>query len=376
MENPKLRQFKSNITNPLYIKQQISSISNIRYQPLNTSNGIINMGNTCYLSSLLQCLLHSEQLNSVIYNNHIVEILHNRYTDKPNLRCQILLLISYIKIRYLMSVHDGDKLEPQLFKTILSECNPQFCGVQQHDSHELLMTIINSFHEALSYPIEYFIHGNPCTDYDKQLLQSHNDWVSHYNNCTSDILQVCSGQLKTNITCSNCGFTHSKYDPIMCIDLPIINSDNIYTCFDQYTSSEQLDDNNTYACSHCNMSSKAHKKLSLWKLPKMLVIKLNRFSYQCVRGNYSMNKINHKINYPINELNLSAYISNPKLSDYTYKLYAICAHKGGANAGHYYSMIRHDNCEWSLYDDSSVHPIQNENTLVNEDAYILFYDLI
>lgn len=48
-------------------------------------------------------------------------------------------------------------------------------------------------------------------------------------------------------------------------------------CFNQYTTEEQLSENDPWYCASCRQHQRAHKKLELWSLPRVLVIHLKRF---------------------------------------------------------------------------------------------------
>ena len=63
-------------------------------------------------------------------------------------------------------------------------------------------------------------------------------------------------------------------------------------------------------------------------------------------------------------------------SKYIYKLIGVVLHRGSLNYGHYTSICRNpiDN-KWYNYDDDYVRQIPQEE-VINEAAYILFYEKI
>lgn len=89
-------------------------------------------------------------------------------------------------------------------------------------------------------------------------------------------------------------------------------------------------------CPSCKKHCQASKKLDLWRLPEILVIHLKRFSYT----RFMKNKLETYVDFPVDNLDLSAYISykNGQLS-HRYMLYAISNHYGSMGGGHYTAFI-------------------------------------
>lgn len=68
-------------------------------------------------------------------------------------------------------------------------------------------------------------------------------------------------------------------------------------------------------------------------------------------------KINTKIEYPIENLDISKYIdesyklANPE-AKFVYDLYGVIVHRGNLNRGHYYSYCKNKQTnKWYLFDD-------------------------
>ena len=53
----------------------------------------------------------------------------------------------------------------------------------------------------------------------------------------------------------------------------------LYNCLDLFTVKEQLGPDDAWYCPNCKEFVEATKKFDLWKLPRVLVIHLKRFSY-------------------------------------------------------------------------------------------------
>ena len=109
--------------------------------------------------------------------------------------------------------------------------------------------------------------------------------------------------------------------------------------------------------------------------PKVFIILIKRFEYT----EYGAEKLNHLINFPINNLDITKYLHQHHVSKYkTYNLFAINNHdsmnSNGIGFGHYYSYCKNsiDN-KWYNFDDDEVNEI-DEDDLVTNKAYMLFYE--
>ncbi len=146
-------------------------------------------------------------------------------------------------------------------------------------------------------------------------------------------------------------------------------------------SEEILDGENKPTCSRCNAKRTCTKRYTIEKLPNILVIHLKRF----LKIRYN-NKISLNVDYPIESLDMSKYLSNNVDSTLTpssatsdrkciYDLYGISLHSGTESSGHYVAYCKHPyRNRWNYFNDSSVREI-SKSSLQDANAYILFYQL-
>ncbi|XP_060563372.1 LOW QUALITY PROTEIN: uncharacterized protein LOC132722815 [Ruditapes philippinarum] len=140
-------------------------------------------------------------------------------------------------------------------------------------------------------------------------------------------------------------------------------------CFSAFTQSEELDEQNPWFCPHCKENQRAKKTMTVWQYPDTLIIHLKRFVFH----ELSSTKVDNKVVFPIDNLDLNCFISGPKTKNLMYNLYSLVCHFGGANSGHYTAYAKHPvGGQWYYYNDETVtetHPGEDEFT----STYVLFY---
>ncbi|XP_065845473.1 ubiquitin carboxyl-terminal hydrolase 19-like [Oscarella lobularis] len=142
-------------------------------------------------------------------------------------------------------------------------------------------------------------------------------------------------------------------------------------CFDLFTKQEELDANDTCYCSKCKEHCEASKRLSIWRLPRILVVQLKRFSYT---GDILRDKIYTKVTFPINDLDLEPYIARREEGrNCTYELFGVAYHVGATFGGHYTAAARLGDGDWHWFDDDYVRKCFSERELLRSQAYVLFY---
>ncbi|CAF1633950.1 unnamed protein product [Adineta ricciae] len=157
-------------------------------------------------------------------------------------------------------------------------------------------------------------------------------------------------------------------------------------CLQMFIEPEVLGPDDKWYCPHCKEHMQAEKKMSVWRLPPILIIHLKRFKYYhgASHGYLSDSrvKIDTKVKFPVHDLNMGPYCSSTTDSSQSrYDLFGIINHRGSAWFGHYTSFARllspNDSAKteigWRNFDDEHVSSLSYDKDLVRSDAYVLFY---
>ncbi|MCQ2820418.1 MAG: hypothetical protein MJ252_24395 [archaeon] len=145
------------------------------------------------------------------------------------------------------------------------------------------------------------------------------------------------------------------------------HKNDIYSCFERFTETEQLDQENEWYCKKCKKLQQAYKQLEIFYLPKLLIIHLKRFR----SGRYYWDKNNSYVDFPVEGLDLKNFVTGPDKYSSVYDLYAVSQHYGGCGGGHYTAVAKNDG-QWYSFNDSSVSRT-DANDIKSSAAYVLFY---
>ena len=151
-------------------------------------------------------------------------------------------------------------------------------------------------------------------------------------------------------------------------DISQINLDNL---LDYFCSNEHLDGENEWECRNCKKRVRITKKLSIFYVPKLLIIYLKRFT-KTSKGNGEYIKNDILINFPIENLDMGKYICGPDKANSIFDLFAVNQHYGGTGGGHYTAICKNIDENWYSYNDSSVSSTP-ASSAISPAAYVLFY---
>ena len=329
--------------------------------------GLANLGNTCFMNSVLQILLRIPELNNLLNDKSYRNRINNDITS--------LLLIEwdYLREEMLRGIHEV--ISPNRFLSVIHHIAKIknidiFTGYSQNDVQEFLLFIIDCFHLALKKNIKITISGVSQTKQDELAIKCYTKIQQMYENDYSEIFDIFHGIHVSQIFNENGNLISNNPETFYSIDLPLPFLDDnknpsLEECFKLYTSDEILNGDNMYFDESLNKKIVAKKNILFWSLPKILIIDIKRFNSRVM-------KLQQLLNFPLDDLNLSEYIIGYNPNQYIYDLIGVCNHSGGVSGGHYTSFVKDDGL-WYLCNDTQVIRIDNLQQIITPKAYCLFY---
>jgi len=379
-------------------------------------SGLKNMGNTCYMNSIIQCLSSISIFRTYIINidNFLTRLEHNvlmkMATEKRKQKslpetshvqlskkmarsnCEDSLVIKLSELLTAMWKQNRE-VEPRDFKKIIGKYCSMFNGYNQNDSQELLNLILDTIHEELKSEVlvkfqnipkgvSYYLDvQSECNnkandetlsleerqkylDYLKHYTVSHRDdsiianayvyWKNYIQKSHSIISDLFTGLFYSKIICSVCNAVTGAFEPFTTLSLQTkeTGETTLEESLDSFVKEELLCGDNQYHCSDCKKKVDATKKMHIWSPPNVLIVQLKRFKSDT---KYET-KTTSKVVFPTNNLDLKNYLSDLHSVNKTkYDLVAISEHRGTCNFGHYVAYCKNDiNNKWYEFNDDDV----------------------
>merc|ERR1712228_215855 len=336
------------------IKTQSESIWNcfdcIRDNGALGIRGMLNLGNSCYMTVLLQIFVHNAAMR-----NYFLSASHSSQCQQKKgcVSCEIEALF----VEFYCGINSDEVAIGRFIGTIWSDTNYGLAQSEMNDCHEFFISITTLMHKSA-------IHKS------KELKL-----------CNCIVHKTFRGRWCSELQCTKCKHSSLTIAPFMEINLDIIHWKTIGEALSDYMESEAMPD---YKCSHCLKRGHCKKYMTIHSLPQTLVLHLKRFENDSNNRSLSpeivkqkqYDKIDEFVEFPVDELlDLTKFVNESHRNESNnkkYRLRAVICHSGVLSSGHYVCCIRKEN-EWFYCDDSTIRP-STAQLVKNTKAYMLFYD--
>ncbi|CUM63962.1 uncharacterized protein PRCAT00001550001 [Priceomyces carsonii] len=398
------------------------------------TTGLTNLGNSCYMNCVLQCLGATPQLTKFFFPNISNSMLapssslmsYRQHINVNNkLGSKGILTTNFVNLLLNMFNNAGKYFTPTSFKKVVGSLSSghQFASFDQQDCIEFLNFLLDGLHEDLNQVMlnaedkKSIMELTPEQEKTRETLPvrlaSTIEWERYLKLNFSIVVDYFQGQYLSQLKCLECGHTSTTYNAFSILSLPIPEKLNstptvlLEDCLQEFVTTELLDEFNKWFCPNCKKFTKLTKKITITRLPQVLIIHFKRFK---ILPNGYINKLDTFVKYPVNEvLDLTSYwpdigtsvnpskdlsISKSKEAEilstlptrnqvppFRYKLYGVVNHFGNLSTGHYTSYV-HKNSdtrkkrEWCYFDDAKITYNCSESQVLNKNAYCLFFQRI
>ncbi|KAJ2137738.1 ubiquitin-specific protease doa4 [Coemansia sp. RSA 678] len=351
--------------------------------------GLKNFGNTCFMNSVIQCLVGTKPLTRYFmrgeWRSHLIQDTKKQSSS---------MVTEFAHVVERMWRGQFSFISPAEFRSAVARCSEQFNGNDQQDAHEFASFVLDSLHECLNH-----VHPRPLPEreltLDEELQfeqlpdaqQSRVKWDAYTRRNKSIVSSIFQGQIQSRLTCMACQHTSTTYHMFTELSVPIPDTSSadsangpalhsepqpidIYQCLDAYSESEILDGDNKWMCPVCQTKRTATKRLMIARLPLVLIVHLKRFS---TVGHFR-EKLETNVQIPTMSMCLQKYVTFGAGEQSTlYNLYAVANHFGSMSSGHYTASVSDGlNGQWNHFDDTRTSVI-HESQVTTPAAYLLFF---
>lgn len=225
--------------------------------------GLRNLGNTCYINSMLQCLFATTTFRDLFLSSIYRKYLKpERNQNEPQISNSFHILFNK------MYLNGGCSVVPISFLKICNILRPDLrIPDDQQDTTEFLMLILDRLHDELSNQTEVVNEYPNLMLYDTEKLNvdatEYKDWFEKtvIGNGLSPIDEIFQGQTENSLQCQRCGHSSNNYSTFYMLSLAIPKPQyntfskskkvSLEDCLNMYMSDEVLSGENAWECPKC-----------------------------------------------------------------------------------------------------------------------------
>jgi len=180
--------------------------------------GLCNLGNTCFMNSVLQCLFQSGPFRKYFLMKRYEKDINE---DNP-LGWSGEVANSWGGLMEKIWGNSFTVVAPKEFKNAIGKVAPRFDGFQQQDSQEFLTFLLDGLHEDLNRIKDKPATTNPESDGSIPDIEiATKSWEIFKQRNDSFLVDLLYGQVKNEIVCPKCALTSIVFDPFTFLQLPL-----------------------------------------------------------------------------------------------------------------------------------------------------------
>ena len=319
--------------------------------------GLLKLGLTCYMNSLLQCFYHIKDLREYFITNK------NNFSEYQHISKALA------DVMYGLKYEKEDYYSPDSFRNEIININNLFKKNNAGDVKDLFINLIDSLLDEFKAKADDEINEESENNENDYLFDKEKQFRKTLDETNNNIInEIFGGYYLTTVKCedNNIEFYTIQNETFLSFDLKKIKDKEkeltFKSCFDYYFKPRRSE----FFCPKCKKVHMAESKDSFYRPPKVLAIVLDRGKGKSFKDKFEFNSEILELEDYINE-------KNYKYEDTLYQLFGVASHSGSSSAsGHYTACCLSENGDYYYFSDSIVRKI-TLNELYENDPYLLFY---
>ncbi|XP_059397271.1 ubiquitin carboxyl-terminal hydrolase 19-like isoform X2 [Carassius carassius] len=189
--------------------------------------GLVNLGNTCFMNSVIQSLSNTRELRDYFHDRGFESEIN---CSNP-LGTGGRLAISFAVLLRALWKGTHHAFQPSKLKAIVASKASQFTGYAQHDAQEFMAFLLDGLHEDLNRiqnkPYTETVDSDGCQDD----VVADEAWQRHKMRNDSFIVDLFQGQYKSKLVCPVCSKVSITFDPFLYLPVPLPQKQKVLTVF-------------------------------------------------------------------------------------------------------------------------------------------------
>lgn len=317
--------------------------------------GLANLGNTCYMNAAIQAFRHCPEWSVFCKKEGELE---KHIKDKTTKSGKMALAYQDLCISlwagtgpaYVRPIGFFD----QLCEVVKGGIYEDFIRKTPQDAHEFLVWILDQMYMATQREVNIQLRLPPTID--PMIVEATRGWKAAFEKQYSPLTDLIFGLMRIQYTCGGCQAVHNRWETFNTFKIGLTKHKDgkpksLLECMQDELQEEEIDG---YACDACKQKTLTKKVQSIWRLPKVFLVTLKRFTPFGTRDNTPL----LYDGAPICLDSVFSQESQEPTRKRPYSVFATIDHHGHHGGGHYVAQCLSPVWKtWHLYDDEVAHAI-------------------